>query len=112
MKRRLFWCQFVEGKIELQDIYAGFAENAQRPARCGFVDFDFHGFRWQPSFPGYTRSLEEGILDADMRVETAAAGGNGVAGDQRISGEAVFGAIRRDAFFDGINEFLRSRPEV
>ncbi len=71
----------VEGEVELQDVDAGFADEAEQPSGGVPVDQPSHVGGCHAAGGGDPVHLQTGVGDADVRVEAAAAGGDRVGGD-------------------------------
>ncbi len=74
------------------------------------LDLALHDAGAQAAFLSDARRLEERVLHADVRIQTAAAGGHGVAGNKRIGGEAVFVAIMATRCFTASINFCEVGP--
>ena len=71
-----------------------------------------HLFEAQAAGLGNAVGLDAGVLGADMRVEAAAGGRNGVCGDRCIRRQAVLGAVIGEVLDDAVAQLLGSRTEV
>src|SRR5262245_34169179 len=102
----------VEREVQLQNIDSRIAENAEiTPIGVLLDEFADFVFAQCPGL-SYTRDLELGITQADLRIESATRRGNCIRRHRLGTAQAVFSTIRRDSFFDRIVQFLRSRPQI
>src|SRR5262245_11285324 len=83
----------VEGEVQEQYIDSGLAEEAEDAANLMFRHQLAHALGAQVTSLGDSRHLQQRVLGADVRIESARGAGGRISRDHRVRGEAVFLAI-------------------
>src|ERR1035437_10937378 len=98
---RLFG-RWIERPIEQKHVHSRLAEDMDRAIVGMLANERGNLFDGKTAGLRAPRGLELRVGNADVRVETAARGRDGVGGDGRVGGEAVRRAVSRDGGQDEI----------
>ena len=109
---RSFGINGVQRQVQFQDIDARDTEHAKVRRVRILRDEIAHLFRRQIARLGHTRHLKFGVVEADVRVESAGGSGDGISGNWRVRGQPVLGTVIRDVLRDGIAQLLGGRARL
>jgi hypothetical protein len=102
----------VEGAIQQEHVDGGLAEDDEVAGVRGGGDEGGDLVEGEVARFGDAGGLEAGVGGADVRIESAGGGGDGVGGDGGVRGEVVGGAVGGDGGGDGVGEFLGGGAEI
>jgi hypothetical protein len=104
--------ELIKGEIELEHVDRGLPEDTPVPTMAGLRNERLDLVEGEAPGMGDAGGLKLRVGQADVRIKTAARGGDRVGRHGGIGGEAVGGAIGGHGGFDTVGELLTRRPEI
>src|SRR5262245_66482580 len=83
------WELAIQRQVDLEHVHRRSAHEAKPPRSGVLLDQPLDRGGVGAALPGDPRRLQAGVGDADVRIESAAAGGNGVRGNDRRVGRGA-----------------------